>query len=249
MTTSLFRYGLRRSVASGAHGNAWALTLLVGALMLLLAPDCLAQEAAVTDRSTRAVRKIIILPAYDMSEIYGKNVSLRGPLSGEVFITDEVEPKSVDFMTAQVHSSLYQVRDLRQLEPTVDAAVAMVGIAPPAGTRSERIAEIQKLGRRQGADSVLCTYIYAFRNRAGNAYGVEMPAKVSFELNLIDVSSGAILWQKDFTETQKTLNENLFDVGKFIKRGGRWITAKEMARNAIDDFMQTFPVQASESNE
>ena len=118
---------------------------------------------------------------------------------------------------------------------------AMVGLAPVAGSRAERIAAIQKAGGRQGADAVLCAYVYAFRNRVGNAYGVETPAMVSFEMNLVSTATGRIVWRRDFTETQKTLNENLLHLGKFLQRKGRWVTAEEMATQAIEDLLASLP--------
>ncbi len=116
----------------------------------------------------------------------------------------------------------------------------LVGIEPVAGQRVQRIAAVQEFGRQQKADSVFCAYVYAFRERVGSAYGVDLPAMVIFELNLVSVATGSILWQAHYSETQKPLSENAFQIGKFFKRKGRWITAEEMADEALEKCIRSF---------
>jgi hypothetical protein len=58
---------------------------------------------------------------------------------------------------------------------------------------------------------------------------------------LVSVESGRLLWQPKFSETQEPLNQNLFELGKFIQRKGRWVTAREMATQALKEMLQTYP--------
>lgn len=185
--------------------------------------------------------RILSLPVYDMRAVYGDNFSMQGPLSGKVFSIDQVDPLAVDFVRKNISTVIEKMGSYHLLPAAVGDAEAMIGLAPMAGLRSERIALIQKAGERQGADSVLCTYIYAFRNRVGTAYGVDSPTMVSFEMNLVSVATGRIVWQRDFNETQQTLNENLLQLGKFLQRKGRWVTAEEMAAKAIEDLLASLP--------
>jgi hypothetical protein len=98
-----------------------------------------------------------------------------------------------------------------------------------------------KVGREFEADGVLVSFIYRFKERRGTRYAVERPASVAFSLFLIQVPEGRIVWERHFDETQRSLNEDLFAFGTFLKRGGRWITASEMATSGLSELLETFP--------
>lgn len=187
-----------------------------------------------------AATRLLILPPHDMTAVYGSNASVQGPLTGKVFVTDEVTPEASDFLLPQLNHLLGQLDRVQVVHLKKDRNLTNVGLAPQSGHRRLRIAKIQAVGRENGANGVLCTYIYAFQERVGKDFGVQRPAKVALELNLVAVESGAVLWQAHFSETQQTLDKNLLKIGKFIKRGGRWITAREMATNAIEDLIEAF---------
>jgi hypothetical protein len=84
---------------------------------------------------------------------------------------------------------------------------------------------------------VLAGYLYTFEDRRGGDYGVESPASIAFELVLIQVSTGQLIWRKRYDEQQQPLSNNLMAIGRFFKRKGRWVAALEMARQAIDEMM------------
>jgi len=220
--------------------------LRIGMIFPLLAVVfCYAAKADAPDSQDPTVElfdRVLILPAYDMSKIYGEDVSMRGPLSGQVFITSQVAPEATDFLISRLNNQLSAMFDIEVMEPAADFdASSMIGIEPAAGHRSERIPIIQQYGRQMGVDGVICTYIYGFRKRVGTAYGVDKPAMVSFELNLISVATGRLVWQAHFSETQKSLNEDALHIGQFIERKGRWITAEEMAAKAVENLLKSFP--------
>jgi hypothetical protein len=54
------------------------------------------------------------------------------------------------------------------------------------------------------------------------------------------VNSGRVIWSGHFDETQQALNENLFQLGKFIKRKARWVTAQEIAVSALENLFELF---------
>lgn len=213
----------------------------VAALMLSLAGSAHSQTPSDPNPAQEQFDCILILPVYDMRAVYGENFSMQGPLSGEVFAIDAVDPQATEFVRKTLSTALEKKGGFRLIQATAADAIAMVGLAPVAGSRAERITAIQRIAGQRGADAVLCTFLYAFRNRVGNAYGVENPAMVSFEMNLVSAATGRIAWRRHFTETQKTLNENLLQVGKFMQRKGRWVTAEEMAGQAIEDLLNSFP--------
>lgn len=182
-------------------------------------------------------RMLLVLPTYDMSRTSGGNENIAGPVSGNVFPVGQVASDAVRIMQPAIRKAFRLAQNTHIIEATAQDVSEMVGVAPEDGTRGQRIERIRQAGRRSGANAVLCSYIYAFRKRVGKDYGIEAPAKVSFELNIIDVANGGLIWKGAFTETQKTLSDDLFQIGKFIKRKGRWIEAREMAQQALENLV------------
>jgi hypothetical protein len=55
------------------------------------------------------------------------------------------------------------------------------------------------------------------------------------------VTDGRTVWSANFDETQQSLSQNLFQLGTFLSRGGRWVTAKEMATTGLNNILEKFP--------
>lgn len=182
-------------------------------------------------------KRVVVLPFEDLATIYGENTSVRGPLTQKVFVTDEIAPQGELFMTKKLRQLLRAESAVEWLTANVqdDPDLSMFH-SPPALIRS-----LQSIGRRYKSDGVLIGFLYAFRERKGASLGVDSPAHVSFEIVLVSVDSGRLLWQPKFSETQEPLNENLFELGKFIRRKGRWVTAREMAEQALKEILRTYP--------
>jgi hypothetical protein len=98
-----------------------------------------------------------------------------------------------------------------------------------------------ELGRSLQADAVVSGTIYRFRERVGTSVAATSPASVSFGLELIRVFDGRKLWARAFDETQRSLDKNLFRLGDFLKKGGKWLTAEELAAYGLKEVMATFP--------
>ena len=95
-------------------------------------------------------------------------------------------------------------------------------------------------GKSLGVDAVMIGVISEYTEREGSAIGVESPATVTFSVEVLDARDGHTLWETYFKETQKPLLENVYEIEKFFKRGAKWITsdelAKEGARKTVLDF-------------
>lgn len=85
-------------------------------------------------------------------------------------------------------------------------------------------------GKKLGVDAVMIGIISRYTERKGSKYGVEAPASVAFSVMLLDTETGEILWETYFSETQRALLDNVYDVKKFFKRGAKWIKADELAK-------------------
>jgi hypothetical protein len=72
---------------------------------------------------------------------------------------------------------------------------------------------------------------------------VDRPASVGFDVHLIRLRDGKIVWTGKFDETQRPLSENLLKMGSFIRRKGSWLTAEELSSVGMDEMLKRFPKQ------
>jgi len=182
--------------------------------------------------------KTVVMPFVDMTKIFGQSTSVRNPLTSKVFFTDQVDEEGAGKMTNALYRMIGPEKGLvwgSYPGGSIDPGFKAVG------PKNHLMAQLQSIGRRKKADAVLAGYLYAFRDRTGGSYGVERPARVAFELVLIGVDSGRILWQRSFKETQKPLSEDITRLGTFLKRGGRWISAGEMGASALQEMLKSIP--------
>ena len=219
--------------------TVWLKLLFISFIFLL--PACKSHVAAPEPASAPLTSgKLLISPFKDMSAIYGKNVSLRCPLCGNVFMTGEVIDDAEDILTQSL-ISLMERRKGVELIPSDQAQGAWSEMLSRDEDRLSDRDQIVETGRILGADVVMAGYVYRFRERVGIGYSVDSPASAAFDVHLVDVSSRRILWTGHFDETQRSLSENLFKIVDFLKRKGAWITVNKMAVPALEDMLQTFP--------
>ena len=191
--------------------------------------------------------KLLILPFKDMSAIYGENVSVRCPLCGNIFMTGEVIDNAEDFLTQSL-ISLMESRKGVELIPSGQAQGVWSEMLSRDEDRLSERDQIVETGRILGADLVMAGYVYRFRERIGTGYSVDSPASAAFGVHLVDVTSRRILWTGHFDETQRSLLENLFKIGAFLKRKCTWSTVNEMAVSALEDMLKTLVTQNPEPN-
>lgn len=91
-----------------------------------------------------------------------------------------------------------------------------------------------------GTDWLLVPQVTYWRERDGSEVSVRDAASVTMDLFLISVKDEAIAKRYHFEETQLSLSENFLDAGKFVRRGGKWITALELAREGIEQGVKEF---------
>ncbi|NLT23149.1 MAG: hypothetical protein GXX82_08890 [Syntrophorhabdus sp.] len=74
--------------------------------------------------------------------------------------------------------------------------------------------------------------VYRFQERKGGNFAVEKPASVAFHMHLMKNRMVGKIFA--YSEEQKALTQNLLTVGKFFRRGARWVTAEELAGEGIN---------------
>ncbi len=184
----------------------------------------------------------MVLPFIDMAKIFGARGGVRNPVTAKVFFTGEVAEDAAGSMTNELYRHIGQERGVKW-GTYVDRSLDPKHVSQ--GPVISHLDQLRSIGRQENADTVLTGYLYVFRDKTGGSYGVEKPAQVAFEMVLIRVDNGRIVWQRSFKETQKSLSEDLTKLGTFFKRGGRWISAHEMGAAALKEMLKTLPPSVS----
>jgi hypothetical protein len=100
---------------------------------------------------------------------------------------------------------------------------------------------LRDVGSELGAEGVVVGYVYRFRERKGVSYAVEQPASVAFDIHLLRVSDGMIVWRGTFDKEQSSLMEDLFQFASFFRGKGKWLTAEELTGEGIEQLLTAFP--------
>ncbi len=184
--------------------------------------------------STSGKEKVLILPFKDLAAIYGENANIRCPLTGQLFMGGPIPADMPSVMTTRLHDILSAETEysLISAERITEAGEAL----NPASLASSK--DLAAAGRRAGADVVMIGHLYRFRERVGKKFAVETPASVAFDVHMVRVSDGRLLWTGSLDETQHSLSENLFNIGMFLEREGQWVKAQEMATAALKHVLQ-----------
>ncbi len=187
------------------------------------------------------IKKILIFPFKNMSTAYSENVNSCCPICGKVFMTGKVVEDADNMLTEQLFVLLKDRKDIKLIPANQPQEVMSDLLSDHKKKLSERDLLVEA-GRALDADAVLAGYIFRFRERIGTRYSVDLPASVAFGIHLIRVADGGLLWGGNFDETQRSLFSNLFQLGSFLRRKARWVTANEMAVSGLKDILKSFPV-------
>lgn len=172
------------------------------------------------------IKKILVV---SFSEIKAdeENSSVRCPLSSKTYITGEVAKGGADFLNSRMRELLSKHKQFKFI-----SAGHLRKIQPDR----ENMPELRLLavtGKKLEADAVLTGHIYRYKDRVGGSYSVKSPASVAFDMHLIRVADGRLLWSAHFDETQKALTDDLFQISSFLERDGQWVTADQMAEAGL----------------
>ncbi len=176
-----------------------------------------------SDLEARKIKRIAIFPL----EALSGEEKIKVPFAPAATADGRGGESSSALLSRQLYSAMtglpnWQIvsdREVREVEPLVPKG------APEARAR--------RLGQMVYADAVISGRILRFREREGEALGAMSPASVAFVLELWDVKRGDVIWSARFDETQKPLSENLFALGDFTTRGGRWLKAEELSLEGV----------------
>ncbi len=90
------------------------------------------------------------------------------------------------------------------------------------------------IGKDLQADAVLTSRVNRYQERTGQDFSIDNPASISFEYRLMLVDTGQTLCAGVFDETQQSLSDNILFFMKAFKRGGKWITTRELTKEGVE---------------
>lgn len=183
--------------------------------------------------------KVVVLPFQNMVWLHGTNVNVRNPLTGKVYMTGPASEGADRLLTDLLVGAL-QRRTAFQTVPSREAAAVMDALKSSGDSQRPLLKLLAQTGRTLKADMVFQGYLYRFKDRVGANYSAESAASVAFDVYLIDCVEQKLVWSGYFDQTQQALTDDLRYIGSFFNRGGRWITAEEMATTAMDDMFKEF---------
>lgn len=87
------------------------------------------------------------------------------------------------------------------------------------------------LKESKGSSPFINILVYRFEERRGGNFAVEKPAGIGLHMHLMEGNVVGRVFV--FDEDQQALSENVLNIGKFFKRGGKWVTADQLAEEGI----------------
>jgi hypothetical protein len=163
------------------------------------------------------VRRIAVLPFTSA----GLSTAADGELGSEPL----PEPPG-DTVTRAVQTATREYGDWQIVDDlTVGEAFRQLYGEVRAPTAEEALA----VGRALRADAVLRGQVKVFDERIGTELAAKRPAHVIFAAELVRMNDGALIWQAEYAEQQQSLSENLWNLPGFVRAGGTWVRAGELA--------------------
>ncbi len=119
---------------------------------------------------------------------------------------------------------------------TVSSQSMMTCLASTPATAGQKQAlrdYYAQAGQCASVDYVIVPQILSARERVGSAMGVSVKPFVALNLYVVDVKNGDLVKFVHFEEEQQALTDDILKAGAFFQRGGKWLTASELASFGI----------------
>lgn len=215
--------------------GVWTLVVLFN----LLGPASYSAFAADTGPALFRVERVGLMPFFKGS--YGSDIgsSLTCPVCELSFDANNLTPDCDRVLTGFVQDSL-EIRYGDKLIPLREVMKAYRE-TPKDEFKDTPLALAQRVGKALSANAMMVGSVWKYRDRMGGTRAVESPASVAFAVYLIDVETGNIVWSKDFAQTQRSLFENILQAQSFFDKGGKWLTADELAQIGVKEIFKSFP--------
>jgi hypothetical protein len=186
-------------------------------------------------------------PALAIVPFFGERIEdpARGavcPVCGGVYGRGDIPPGARDTLTRLLQqkmdpSSAFRVIPSERVEEVLSKVEKATLEKQPAQASL-------RIGKELGADFVMVGFVFRFEERVGSTMGVEKPASVGFDIHLLRLRNGKLVWTGKFDETQRPLSEDMRKIGSFFRRGAVWVTAQELASDGMSEMLKKLPEPA-----
>jgi hypothetical protein len=214
-------------------------------LLLCLIPLCMGchyrQDTGTPAQEGKVVfERIAVAPFQQIVPEGTESGGVRCPICGSVFTATKAAGRPEAVVEAHF------LEQLQKSKPklSIISGERVAGVYRQVSTSSLKTPlrqVLQDVGRELGAEGIVAGYVYRFRERKGESYTVERPASVAFEIHLLRVEDGVLVWRGAFDRTQSSLMEDLLQILSFYREKGRWVTAEELAEEGLEQVLKTFP--------
>lgn len=185
------------------------------------------------------VERIGVVPFFKGKNVANERETLKSPLFQLYFNPENISANADRILSGHVHETL-KTRFGQKVIPLAQMYEVHERIPRDQYTETP-LTLAQKTGSALKANFILVGSVWRFRERVGGALGVESPASVAFNVALVDVPDGKILWNAHFDKTQRALSEDIRDIRGFLTRGAKWLTADQLARYGVNEIFKKFP--------
>jgi len=221
--------------------RGWPVICVV--LSLAFVGGCQTYEQKYTEEAPHILKleKVVVFGFRSLLSSVPEGETVRSPLTGSIFIGGSVPQGIHQELTDRVYEELSKKSSVNLVPP--DEARQALGTLKGAWYEPDERELLRRIGESLASDAVLAGHVYRWRERLGTDYAVSRPASVAFELALLRVADGSIIWKSKFDKTQASLTENILDISTFLKGKGRWMTVDELASAGLSDLLGRMPIE------
>jgi len=218
-------------------------TVIFGICFVFFFAGCSRADSTIPDVSVKreTLLKIAVFPFQQIFPEDLQKGAVESPLTGAVFDAVKSSGNPEGILEERFRGYLEKNRHEFDFIAGERAAAVFRKVSTSSMKISLRSA-LCEAGKELGADWVVAGYLYRFRELQGESFSAERPASVAFEIVMLNVDDGKVVWRGSFDRTQRSLLENLFQAASFFQGRGRWLKAESLAAQGLQEVMKTFPV-------
>ena len=207
------------------------------ALVLLLIPVFASYGAEKEAGKTRPPVRMAIIPFQAVSTTESGNTAVC-PLCGAVYFGGKIAEGG-----EKVAEELFieKLKYFKEIEIIPQEKVEGIYKRVRAESLKMPLLEtLKKAGAELDADLIVVGYVFRYVERIGYDYSAEKPASIAFEITFVNPKDGSTVWRGVFDKAQKSLMEDVLQIASFYKGGGKWLTARQLTKQGMDQVFKTF---------
>jgi hypothetical protein len=186
------------------------------------------------------VEKVGVMPFLKGRHPTNVRENLNCSLCRLTFDPESVGTGAENTLTRYVHEAIYDRFEDRVI-PMERVMRTYEGI-PKDDERDTLLTLARKVGQALGANVMVLGTVWRYRDKTGSAASSMNPASVVFDIYLVDVRTGEMLWMGNYDETQRALSDNIWDASVFFSRGVKWLSANELAQYGVNEVLKQLPL-------